>query len=115
MRTGINFEVLPSDRPGLERVVRDRGAAQKHVWRVWIILLSADGVGTAAIMRQTGELKTCVWRWQERFMAAGVDCLWRDRGRPSHIAPLKADVIERVAALALTDAPGETTRTGRPP
>jgi hypothetical protein len=48
-------------------------------------------------------------------MAAGADGLRRDRGRPSRIAPLKVDVIERVAALALTDAPRETPRTGRPP
>ena len=62
MRTRIIFEVSPSERLLLERVVQDRNAAQKHVWRASIILLSADGVGTAAIMRQTGKSKTCVWR-----------------------------------------------------
>lgn len=88
MRIGIMFEVSPSDRLRLERVVRDRNAAQKHVWRASIILLSADGVGTSAIMRETGKSKTCVWRWQERFMAEGVDGLLRDKTRPSRIAPL---------------------------
>ena len=43
----------------------------KHVWRAEIVLLSADGVGTNEIMRRTGKSKTCVWRWQERFMQAG--------------------------------------------
>jgi hypothetical protein len=109
MRTGIIFEVSPSDCRRLERVVRDRNAAQKHVWRASIILLSADGVGTAAIMRHTGKSKTCVWRWQERFMAEGVDGLLRDKTRPSRIAPLAPEVVERVVALTLTDAPGETT------
>ena len=42
-------------------------------------------------------------------MAAGVEGLLRDKSRPSRIAPLKPDVIERVVALTLTDAPGETT------
>ena len=38
------------------------------------ILLAADaGVGTNAIMRETGKSKTCVWRWQERFAVEGVD------------------------------------------
>ena len=46
MRTGIMFEVSPPDRLRLERVAKDRNAAQKHVWRALIILLSADGVGT---------------------------------------------------------------------
>ena len=109
MRNGIKFEVSVADRERLERVIKDRNAAQKHVWRASIILLSADGVGTAAIMRQTGKSKTCVWRWQERFMAAGVEGLLRDKSRPSRIAPLKPDVVERVVALTLTDAPGETT------
>jgi hypothetical protein len=71
MRTGIKFDVSPPDRLRLERVIRDRNAAQKHVWRALIILLSADGAGTAAIMRQTGKSKACFWRWQERYMAAG--------------------------------------------
>ena len=109
MRNGIKFEVSTTDRERLERVIKDRNAARKHVWRASIILLSADGVGTAAIMRQTDKSKTCVWRWQERFMAAGVEGLLRDKSRPSRIAPLKPDVVERVVALTLTDAPGETT------
>jgi hypothetical protein len=33
------------------------------VWRAQIVLLSAAGVGTNEIMRQTGKSKTCVWRW----------------------------------------------------
>jgi len=72
MRTGITFEVSPPDRLRLERVASDRNTAQKHVWRAEIVLLSAAGFGTAAIMRQTGKSKTCVWRWQERFMHEGV-------------------------------------------
>jgi transposase len=109
MRTGIKFDVSPPDRLRLEQVVRDRNAPQKHAWRASIILLSADGAGTAAIMRQTGKSKTCVWRWQERYMAAGVDGLLRDKTRPSRIAPLKSAVIDSVVSLTLTVPPGETT------
>ncbi len=29
-------------------------------------------------MRETGKSKTCVWRWQERFAAEGVDGLLVD-------------------------------------
>jgi transposase len=100
---------VKSGADGHEELIWDRNAAQKHAWRASIILLSADGAGTAAIMRQTGKSKTCVWRWQERYMAAGVDGLLRDKARPSRLAPLKPDVIERVVALTLTDPPGETT------
>ncbi len=109
MRTGISFTLSPGDRRRLEGAVRDRNAAQKHVWRAAIILLSADSVGTHEIMRRTGKSKTCVWRWQERFMEEGVDGLLRDKTRPSRIPPLGPEVVERVAALTLTDPPGETT------
>ena len=109
MRTGISFTVSSADRLRLERTVRDRNAAQKHVWRAAIILLSADGVGTAKIMRRTNKSKTCVWRWQERFMEEGVDGLLRDKTRPSRIPPLGPEVAERVVALTLTDPPVEAT------
>ncbi len=86
-RTGNSLTVGCSDRRRLEGVVRDRNAAQKHVWRAAIILLSQYGVETHEIMRRTGKSKTCVWRWQERFMEEGVDGLLRDKSRPSRISP----------------------------
>lgn len=109
MRTGISFVVSPSDRLRLEAVVGDRNTRQKHVWRCRIVLLTADGAGTSTIMRVAGVSKTAVWRWQERFMTAGVDGLLRDKTRPSRIAPLGAEAIELVVALTLADPPGETT------
>jgi hypothetical protein len=39
-------------------------------------------------MRWTGKSKTCVWRWQERYMQESVAGLLRDKTRPSRIAPL---------------------------
>ena len=73
------------------------------------MLLTAEGAGTSTIMRVAGVSKTAVWRWQERFMASGVDGLLRDKTRPSRIAPLGAEAIELVVALTLTDPPGEMT------
>jgi hypothetical protein len=63
MRTGISFTVSPSDRLLLEAVIGDRNAPQKHVWRCRIVLLSAAGEATNAIMRMAGVSKTAVWRW----------------------------------------------------
>jgi len=109
MRTGISFEVSPADRRRLEALLRDRNTAQKHVWRAEIVLLSAGGAGTIEIMRRTAKSKTCVWRWQERFMQEGVEGLLRDKTRPSRIPPLGADAAERVVGLTLKDPPTETT------
>jgi len=79
--------------------VRDRSAAQKQVWRAEIVLLSADGVGTNEIKRLTGKSKTCVWRWQERFMQEGFEGLLHDKTRRSRIRPLGTAVAARVVAL----------------
>jgi transposase len=103
------IDVTASDRERLLAIVADRNSPQKHVWRARIVLLSADGHGTAAIMRQVGVAKTAVWRWQERFMRAGVDGLLRDKTRPSRIPRLPAEIVQRVVTLTLGAPPGETT------
>ena len=54
MRTGISITLSSANRKRFRTIVKDRNAAQKHVWRAGIVLLSADGVGTNEIMRQTG-------------------------------------------------------------
>ena len=72
MRTGIAVSVSPADHARLAEIAADRNSPQKCVWRAQIVLLSAQGVGTNEIMRVTGKAKTCVWRWQERFMQAGA-------------------------------------------
>lgn len=109
MRKDVVVDANAADRARLEAVVANRNSPQKHVWRARIVLLTADGLGTVEIMRQTGKSKTCVWRWQERFMAAGVDGLLRDKTRPSRVPPLPAAAVERVVALTQTDPPGDAT------
>jgi transposase len=114
MREGISIEVSAADRDRLERVVADRNSPQKHVWRARIILASDEGCGTAEIMRRAGVSKPSVWRWQQRFMEAGIDGLLRDKTRKPGLAPLPRAVVDRVVDLTLSDPPGETTHwTGR--
>ena len=83
----------------------NRNSPQKHVWRAKIVLLTADGRGTAEIMRATGKAKTVIWRWQERFRDEGAAGLWRDKTRPSRIPSLDAEVVNRVIALTLAGPP----------
>src|ERR671910_2556823 len=109
MRSGIVVELVGADRNRLEAIVADRNSPQKHVWRARIVLATAAGFGTMAIMRATGKSKTAVWRWQERFCEAGVAGLLRDKTRPSRIKPFGPEVAERIVALTLAEPPGETT------
>ena len=70
MRRGVFLTLQSRDRRRLEAIVRDPRSAQKHMWRARIVLLSAAGMGTQAIMSASGKSKTCVWRWQELLTAA---------------------------------------------
>src|SRR5919205_3849376 len=88
MREGTTVEVSAADRARLEAVAADRNSPQKHVWRARIVLATAEGLGTNAIVRRTGKPKPCVRRWRERFAAEGVAGLRRDKTRPPGTPPL---------------------------
>src|SRR4029079_13393331 len=114
MRKGVEVRLGPGDRERREAVIGSGNSPRKHVWRARIVLLSADGVGTMAIQRQTGKGKPTIWRWQARFVAEGVDGLLHEATRPPGKPPLPPEGIERVVERTLAEPPGETTHwTGR--
>ena len=83
-RNDICIYVSPANRARLEAIITDRNSKTKAVWRARIVLATADGHGTNAIMRQIGKSKPCVWRWQERYVEEGVDgCCATRRDRPA--------------------------------
>jgi Winged helix-turn helix len=88
MRAGIVVNVRRADRLRLEAIVADRSAPQKQVWRAKVILATADGCGTAEIMRRSGKSKPVVGTWQARFMAEDVEGLLRDKTRKPGKPPL---------------------------
>ncbi len=114
MRTGIRIEVTIADEARMKAIVADRGSPQNHVWRCRIVLLTAAGLGTNAIMREANVAKTAVWRWQERFMREGVAGLLRDKTRPPGKPPLPREVVDKVVALTQSEPPGETTHWTAP-
>ena len=65
MRKRIEIEVSAADHARLKAIVADRNSTSG---RARIILATAEGCGTAAVMRRAGVSKPSVWRWQERFM-----------------------------------------------
>src|SRR5580698_158753 len=81
MRKGVEVRLGPGDRERLEAVIGSRKSSQKHVWRARIVLLSADGVGTMAIQRQTGKGKPTIWPGRHAY---GRRCRWAvARGDPA--------------------------------
>jgi transposase len=109
-RDDICIYVSPANRARLEAIVADRNSKAKAVWRARIVLATADGHGTNAIMRLTGRSKPCVWRWQERY-AEGVDGLERDKTRPAARKPLSRKV--KGAGRTANETPANTTHWSR--
>ncbi len=109
MRRQTSITLDPADRHRLERVVTDGNSRQKHVWRSRIVLLSADGLGTNAIVRATGKTKKTIWRWQDRFAEAGVSGLLADKTRPPGKAPVAEAKVAEVVRLTLAPPPHEAT------
>ncbi len=118
MRSDVEVRLGPGDWERLEAVASDGNSAQKHVWRARIILATAEGRGTAGVMRRAGVSKPCVskpgvWRWQRGFIEAGVDGLLRDNSRKPGKAPVPDPVVARLIKRTLDDPPGETHWTSR--
>ena len=101
-------EITTLDRSDCKLSSRTR-RARKHVWRARIILKSDEGLGNSSIMAETGKSKTCVWRWQERFMHEGVNGLLRDRSRPPGKAPIPPERVAEIVRLTQQAPPHEAT------
>jgi transposase len=108
-RDDICLYVSPANRSRLEAIVADRNSSSKAVWRARIVLATADGLGTNAIMKRTGKSKPCVWRWQERYIKEGVEGLLRDKSRPPGTKPLSAAIKRRVLAKTASQTPPDAT------
>ena len=108
-RDDICIYVGPANRARLEAIIKDRNSSSKAGWRAEIVLATADGLGTNAIMKRTGKSKPCVWRWQERYVEEGIDGLLRDKTRPPGKKPLSAAVKHKVLAKTGSETPTRPT------
>ena len=108
-RDDICIYVSPMSRTRLEAIIGDRNSSSKAVWRAEIVLATADGLGTNAIMKRTGKSKPCVWRWQERYVEEGVDGLLRDKTRPPGTKPLSGAVKRKVLTKTASETPPNAT------
>jgi transposase len=112
-RDDICIYVSPANRARLEAIIADRNSKAKAIWRARIVLVTADGHGTNEIMRLTGKSKPCVWRWQERYIAEGVDGLLHDKTRPPGREPLSRKIRLKVLAKTANETPANATHWSR--
>src|SRR6202022_1518482 len=99
-------------RAELERLLADGNTAQKIAKRARIVLMSADGHGVMAIMREAGVSKTTVWRWQEYFVEAGVGGLIKGRTKPPGKKPISAAIKLKIVEKTGKEHPAAATHWG---
>jgi len=103
------IELGAKDRAALQDIVADGNTRQKIVKRARIVLMTAEGHGTVAIMRMVGVAKTTVWRWQAYFVAAGVAGLVKGRSKPPGKKPLSEEIKLRVVEKTVKERPANAT------
>lgn len=105
----LRFVLERKARLQLQQLISDGNTAQKIVKRARIILMTADGHGVMAIMRDVGVSKTTVWRWQEYFAEAGVEGLVQGRSKPPGRKPITAAIKLKVVEKTVKERPVNVT------
>jgi transposase len=114
MAQDVCILVNADDHARLAAIAGSGNRPYRHVVRARIVLQSAERLPVQEVARRTGASRPAVWRWQRRFAELGVDGLLREKPRIPGKPRLPRETVERVLALACSEAPGEATHwTGR--
>ena len=97
------------DRRALGTLIADGNTPQKITKRAQVVLMTADGSGTMAIMRAVGVAKKTVWRWREYFVVAGVAGLVKGRSKPPGKKPIADEVKLKVVEKTMKQRPANAT------
>ena len=103
--------VSSGDRTTLERLVADGKTAQKIAARARIVLLSGRGLGVNAIRRAARVSKPTVWRWQNAYMAGGIERLLKDKdkGERAGKPPISGEVRLAIVTKTAKEKPKQAT------
>src|ERR1700731_4722241 len=108
------FVLERKSRLQLQQLIADGNTPQKIVKRARIIVMTADGHGVMAIMREVGVSRTTVWRWQEYFAEAGVEGLVKGRSKPPGRKPISAAIKLKVVEKTVEERPVNATNWNDP-
>src|ERR1039458_8935969 len=96
-------------RRQLEDLVGDGNTAQKIAKRARIVVMTAQGHGVTAIMREVGVSKSTVRRWQDYFVEASVEGLVKGRSKPPGKKPISAAIKLEVVEKTVKERPANAT------
>lgn len=105
----IQLTLNEADRAELRRWVRRGSTPHKQVQRARIILMSADGVASAEIVRRVGVSYPTLTRWRARYAEAGIEGLRQGKTRKPGTAPVPQGKVDEVLTLTTTGRPAGAT------
>jgi len=109
MEREAKARVSDEDREGLRALILGRNTAQKVVLRAKIVLLTAEGVPTAEIVRQAETTYPTVTRWRKRYARDGVEGLSKDAPRPGRKPRISDEQVREVVERTLHSTPLNAT------
>jgi transposase len=95
----------PAARAALDRLVRARTTPQKVALRARIVLCAAAGLANQTIATRLRTSRPTVLLWRQRFAAAGVPGVLRERPRPGRVPAISAEHVARVVDATLHTRP----------
>jgi transposase len=101
----MDLRLSPTERDGLQTIVRRQRGQARLYRRARTVLLAAEGQSVSAVARSMGTCRARVGDWLQRFRAQRLDGL-ADRprsGRPVEITPLERHQVIATACLSPAD------------
>lgn len=108
VRTDARIELSKEQRAELTQLARSRRTPQALAQRARIVLMTADGVGPAAIGDQLGVSQPTVRKWRGRYVEQGIAGL-RSEVRPGRPRSLDDQRVADLLNQALRTRPAKQT------
>jgi transposase len=105
----MQLTVSEEDRATLERWVKSRAVTDKQKVRAKLVLMTADGEPSQAILEALKISAPTLNLWRRRYRDCGVAGLKQGKTRPSRVPPLPVEKVQEVLTLTLTGKPAAAT------
>jgi transposase len=109
MRTPMKLTLSEEDHATLNRWVKSRAVGDKQTLRARMVLMTADGCSTQAILQALNISAPTLNVWRRRYQTCGIEGLKKGKTRPSRVPPLPEAKIQEVLTLTLTGKPVHAT------
>lgn len=107
-RKAAKLELREGDRAALERLLSRPTGTNRDARRARIVLMAADGYGTADIATVVGMGTSTVTRWKKRYRDGGFHAL-TDAPRSGRPRTVTDDLVQQVVELTLESKPKGAT------